>query len=54
MCTFLVCPIRQYDDSEGEEEEEYNDEGGNQQQRASAALRAIRADIKTYTEVPML
>lgn len=40
---------KQYDSSEGGEIE-----GRRQQQPASAALRALRADIKTYTEVGVL
>ncbi|CAN0229075.1 unnamed protein product [Ectocarpus sp. 4 AP-2014] len=36
-----------YDDSEDDEAE-----GGKKRQPVTAAIRAIRADIKTYTEVP--
>ncbi|CAB1103617.1 unnamed protein product [Ectocarpus sp. CCAP 1310/34] len=41
-CTIVVC---QYDDSEDDEAE-----GGRRRQPVTAAIRAIRADIKTYTE----
>lgn len=49
-CPVYRCDGRQYYDSE-DEHSDVDEETGPRKLPVSAALRAMRADIKTYTEV---